>query len=131
MFVGDQAFIERAHRWRKMLGGGMRQIGSLAAACIYALENQVERLHEDHENAAALAAGLREVTQLTVLAQATNVVFLNIPEPHAKPLEAFLAKRGMLMQGVYAARLVTHLDVSRNDIDRFVAAVKNYFAGAQ
>ena len=131
MLVGDQAFIERAHRWRKMLGGGMRQIGSLAAACIYALENHVERLHEDHENAAALAAGLREVTQLTVLAQATNVVFLNIPEPHAKPLEAFLAKRGMLMQGVYAARLVTHLDVSRNDIDRFVAAVKNYFAGAQ
>ncbi|HPT56129.1 MAG TPA: low-specificity L-threonine aldolase [Casimicrobium sp.] len=131
MLVGDQAFIERAHRWRKMLGGGMRQIGSLAAACIYALENQVERLHEDHENAAALAAGLREVTQLTVLAQATNVVFLNIPEPHAKPLEAFLAKRGMLMQGAYAARLVTHLDVSRNDIDRFVAAVKNYFAGAQ
>lgn len=131
MLVGDQAFIERAHRWRKMLGGGMRQIGSLAAACIYALENHVERLNEDHENAAALAAGLREVTQLTVLAQATNVVFLNIPEPHAKPLEAFLAKRGMLMQGVYAARLVTHLDVSRNDIDRFVAAVKNYFAGAQ
>lgn len=131
MLVGDQAFIERAHRWRKMLGGGMRQIGSLAAACIYALENHVERLHEDHENAAALAAGLREVTQLTVLAQATNVVFLNIPEAHAKPLEAFLAKRGMLMQGAYAARLVTHLDVSRNDIDRFVAAVKNYFAGAQ
>ncbi len=131
MLVGDQAFIERAHRWRKMLGGGMRQIGSLAAACIYALENHVERLHEDHENASALAAGLREVTQLTVLAQATNVVFLNIPEAHAKPLEAFLAKRGMLMQGAYAARLVTHLDVSRNDIDRFVAAVKNYFAGAQ
>ena len=131
MLVGDQAFIERAHRWRKMLGGGMRQIGSLAAACIYALENHVERLNEDHENAAALAAGLREVTQLTVLAQATNVVFLNIPEAHAKPLEAFLAKRGMLMQGAYAARLVTHLDVSRNDIDRFVAAVKNYFAGAQ
>lgn len=131
MLVGDQAFIERAHRWRKMLGGGMRQIGSLAAACIYALENHVERLNEDHENAAALAAGLREVTQLTVLAQATNVVFLNIPEAHAKPLEAFLAKRGLLMQGMYAARLVTHLDVSRNDIDRFVAAVKNYFAGAQ
>ena len=131
MLVGDQAFIERAHRWRKMLGGGMRQIGSLAAACIYALENHVERLNEDHENAAALAAGLREVTQLTVLAQATNVVFLNIPEAHAKPLEAFLAKRSMLMQGAYAARLVTHLDVSRNDIDRFVAAVKNYFAGAQ
>lgn len=131
MLVGDKAFIERAHRWRKMLGGGMRQIGSLAAACIYALENNVERLHDDHENAAALAAGLREVAEITVLAQATNVVFLNIPEAHAKPLEAFLATRGMLMQGVYAARLVTHLDVSRDDINRFVAAVKVYFAGAQ
>ncbi|MEQ1597262.1 MAG: low-specificity L-threonine aldolase [Casimicrobium sp.] len=131
MLVGDKALIERAHRWRKMLGGGMRQIGSLAAACIYALENNVERLHDDHENAVALAAGLREVAAITVLGQATNVVFLNIPEAHAKALEAFLAERGMLMQGVYAARLVTHLDVSRDDINRFVVAVKDYFAGAQ
>lgn len=131
MLVGDKALIERAHRWRKMLGGGMRQIGSLAAACIYALENHVERLHDDHENAVALAAGLREVATITVLGQATNVVFLNIPEAHAKPLEAFLASRGMLMQGAYAARLVTHLDVSRDDINRFVVAVKDYFAGAQ
>ncbi len=131
MLVGDKAFIERAHRWRKMLGGGMRQIGSLAAACIYALENHVERLHDDHENAVALATGLSEIAEITVLAQATNVVFLNIPDAHAKPLEAFLATRGMLMQGVYAARLVTHLDVSRDDINRFVATVKDYFAGAQ
>ena len=131
MLVGDKALIERAHRWRKMLGGGMRQIGSLAAACIYALENNVERLHDDHENAVALAAGLREVAAITVLGQATNVVFLNIPEAHAKPLEAFVAERGMLMQGVYAARLVTHLDVSRDDINQFVVAVKDYFTGAR
>ena len=130
VLVGERAFIERAHRWRKMLGGGMRQSGYLAAACIYALENNVERLQEDHENAAALAAGLRNVAEITVLGQATNVVFLNIPEAHAKPLEAFLKDRSMLMQGVYAARLVTHLDVSRNDVDAFVAAVKDYFKGA-
>ena len=130
VLVGERTFIERAHRWRKMLGGGMRQSGYLAAACIYALENNVERLHEDHENAAALAAGLRNVAEITVLGQATNVVFLNIPEAHAKPLEAFLKDRSMLMQGVYAARLVTHLDVSRNDVDAFVAAVKDYFKGA-
>ncbi len=131
VLVGDKAFIERAHRWRKMLGGGMRQIGSLAAACIYALEHQVERLREDHDNAALLASGLREIPEIAVLGQATNVVFLNIPEQHAKPLETSLASRGMLMQGVYAARLVTHLDVSREDILRFVASVKDYFAGAR
>lgn len=130
VLVGDAAFIERAARWRKMLGGGMRQSGYLAAACIYALENNVERLADDHANAARLAAGLGEVSALTVNAQATNVVFLNIPEAHAKPLEEFLKQRGMLMQGVYAARLVTHLDVSRDDIDAFVAAVKDYFKGA-
>ena len=130
VLVGDAAFIERAARWRKMLGGGMRQSGYLAAACIYALENNVERLANDHANAARLAAGLGEVSALTVTAQATNVVFLNVPDAHAKPLEEFLKQRGMLMQGVYAARLVTHLDVSRDDIDAFVAAVKDYFRGA-
>ena len=130
ILVGERAFIERAHRWRKMLGGGMRQAGYVAAACIYALENNVERLHDDHENAVVLAAGLRDVEEITVLTQATNIVFLNIPEAHAKPLEAFLKDRGMLMQAVYAARLVTHLDVSRADIDKFVVAVKDYFKGA-
>ena len=130
LLVGQRAFIERAHRWRKLLGGGMRQSGYLAAACIYALENNVERLHDDHANAAALAAGLGEIAEITVLAQATNVVFLNIPEIHTKPLEDFVRSRGMLMQGVYAARLVTHLDVSRDDVNHFVAAVKDYFAGA-
>ena len=130
VLVGDAAFIERAARWRKMLGGGMRQSGYLAAACIYALENNVNRLADDHANAARLAAGLGEVSALTVTAQATNVVFLNVPDAHARPLEEFLKQRGMLMQGVYAARLVTHLDVSRDDIDAFVAAVKDYFQGA-
>jgi threonine aldolase len=130
VLVGDHAFIERAHRWRKMLGGGMRQAGYLAAACIYALEKHVERLHEDHDNAAALAAGLRNISRIAVTGQATNIVFLDIPEAHAAPLEAFLRQRGMLMQGACAARLVTHLDVSRDDIHRFVAAVAEYFTGA-
>ena len=131
LLVGDRAFIERAHRYRKMLGGGMRQAGYVAAACIYALENNVERLHDDHESAAALAAGLGEIAEITVLAQATNVVFLNIPEAHAKPLEDFVKTRGMLMQGVYAARLVTHLDVSRDDVNNVVAAVKDYFSASR
>lgn len=128
VLVGPHALIERAHRWRKMLGGGMRQAGYLAAAGLYALEHHVARLAEDHDNAAHLADGLARIESLQVTAQATNVVFLNLPTEHAQPLEAWLRGRGMLIQGVPAARLVTHLDVTREDVDRFVAAVAAYFA---
>jgi threonine aldolase len=128
VLVGPKPLIERAHRWRKMLGGGMRQAGYLAAAGLYALEHHVARLAEDHENAARLADGLVRVDSVEVTAQATNVVFVNLPAEHAQPLEAWLRARGILIQGVPAARLVTHLDVSREDIDRFVAAVGEYFA---
>jgi threonine aldolase len=128
VLVGPHALIERAHRWRKMLGGGMRQAGYLAAAGLYALEHHVARLAEDHDNAAHLADGLARIDSLQVTAQATNVVFLNLPAEHAQPLESWLRGRGMLIQGVPTARLVTHLDVTREDIDRFVAAVAAYFA---
>lgn len=128
VLVGPRPLIERAHRWRKMLGGGMRQAGYLAAAGLYALEHHVARLAEDHENAARLAAGLARIEPIEVTGQATNVVFVNLPAEHAQPLEAWLRARGILIQGVPAARLVTHLDVSREDIDRFVAAVGEYFA---
>jgi threonine aldolase len=114
-------------RWRKVLGGGMRQSGYVAAASIYALEHHVERLAEDHANATALAEGLGKIEQIKVSSIATNMIFMNLPDAHAKPLEQFLAKKGMLMQGAYAARLVTHLDVTRADVNRFVGAVGDYF----
>ncbi len=128
VLVGSKALIESARRWRKMLGGGMRQAGVLAAACIYALEHNVERLADDHDNAAHLAAGLAQIDQVKVLSQATNMVFAQLPPEDCSPLEAWLKERGILVQMLYASRFVTHMDVSRDDIDTFVAAAKGYFA---
>ncbi|MDR3418924.1 MAG: low-specificity L-threonine aldolase [Nevskia sp.] len=128
VLVGDAALLQRAHRWRKLLGGGMRQAGVLAAACLYALEHNVARLQQDHANAARLAQALAGIAPLQVTGQATNMVFLQIPPAHCAPLEAYLRQRGMLIQALPAARLVTHLDVGAADIDRFAAAVASYFA---
>jgi threonine aldolase len=128
VLVGSAALLARAHRWRKVLGGGMRQSGVLAAACLYALEHNVERLAQDHANAAALAQGLGQIAEIGVTGLATNMVFLQIPQPHCAPLEAYLKQHGILMQALYGTRLVTHLDVSAADIDQVVAAVKSYFA---
>ncbi len=130
VLVGSAALIEQAQRWRKVLGGGMRQSGLLAAACLYALDHHVERLAEDHENAAHLARGLADIEGVTVLSQATNMVFAQFPQAHCAPLEAWLKARGILTQMLYASRFVTHLDVSREDIDTFLAATRDYFRQA-
>jgi threonine aldolase len=128
VLVGSKELIERAFRWRKVLGGGMRQSGFLAAACIYALENNFDHLQEDHDNAARLAAGLRDIDEITVLSNHTNMVFSQIPQAHCAPLQAALQESGILTQMLYASRFVTHLDVSRADIDLVVATAKHYFA---
>jgi threonine aldolase len=128
VLVGSNALLQSAHRWRKVLGGGMRQSGLLAAACLYALDHNVERLADDHANAAHLAAGLAQIEQVKVQSQATNMVFAQFPTQHCEPLEAWLKERGILTQMLYASRFVTHRDVSRADIDTLVAAVKGYFA---
>ena len=127
VLVGSKALIEVAQRWRKVLGGGMRQAGVLAAACRYALDHNVERLAEDHDNAAHLASGLAQIDELTVQSQATNMVFVQFPPEHCQQLEAWLKARGILTQMLYASRFVTHMDVSRPDIDTFVDALKAYF----
>jgi threonine aldolase len=128
VLVGSQALIEQAQRWRKMLGGGMRQAGLLAGACLYALEHNVERLAEDHANAARLAAGLAQIEQVQVLSHASNMVFAQFPQQHCAAIETFLRERGILTQMLYASRFVTHLDVSAADIDTFLIAVKAYFS---
>jgi threonine aldolase len=128
VLVGSQALIDVAHRWRKVLGGGMRQAGILAAACLYALDHNVERLADDHAHAAHLAAGLEGIEHVKVQSVATNMVFAQFPQQHCAPLEAWLKERGILTQMLYASRFVTHKDVSRGDIDTFIAAVKAYFA---
>ena len=127
--VGSRDLIAQARRWRKMLGGGMRQAGMLAAACLYALEHNYERLAEDHENAAWLANELRQIEQLQVLSQHTNMVFVTVPATHVKPLEAHLAQRGVVFRGAYggATRLVTHLDITREDLATAAKAIRSYF----
>ncbi|MFP6561460.1 low-specificity L-threonine aldolase [Paraburkholderia sp. B3] len=128
VLVGSRALIDTAHRWRKVLGGGMRQSGVLAAACLYALDHNVARLADDHANAARLAAGLAQIGEVKVMSQATNMVFVQFPQAHCAPLEAWLKEHGILTQMLYASRFVTHLDVTAADIDTFVDAVKAYFA---
>jgi len=128
VLVGGKAFIEEARRWRKMLGGGMRQSGLLAAACLYALEHNVARLAQDHANAARLASGLGGIAPLEVTGQATNMVFLKVPQAHCTPLQHHLRRRGIIIQALYGTRLVTHLDISAADVEAMIAAVKAYFA---
>lgn len=128
VLVGSRDLIDVAQRWRKVLGGGLRQSGLLAAACLYALDHHVEGLADDHENAALLAAGLSEIDQIEVVSHATNMVFVNIPEHHCAPLGAWLKSRGIVTQMLYSSRLVTHRDVSRSDIKYVVESIKAFFA---
>jgi threonine aldolase len=127
VLVGSRALIDKAYRWRKVLGGGMRQAGYLAAACVYALEHHWDRVQEDHANAARLAKGLAEIAQVKVTAQSTNMVFVQLPQAHCAALEAHLKDRGILTQMLYATRFVTHLDVMQQDIDRVIDEVKQFF----
>lgn len=128
VLVGPQALIARALRWRKVLGGGMRQAGLLAAACLYALENHLPRLRDDHAKAARLAQGLGEIPRLRVTSQATNMVFLALPPEDCEPLGTFLRERDILVRAYDSCRLVTHGDVSSEQIETVIAAFKTFFA---
>jgi len=129
VLCGPRELIAKARRWRKMLGGGMRQAGVLAAAGIYALEHNVERLAEDHENARVLAAGLAGIDAIDVSPTGadTNMVHVRIEPRRSARMREYLDARGMRVRGQGMMRLVTHLDVDRSDIERFVAAVGEFF----
>ena len=122
--------IRRARRWRKVLGGGMRQAGILAAAGIYALQNNVNRLAEDHANAALLAEGIAEIEEMKVdpTSVQTNMVFVSVGKTTAAQLPEFLKQRGILIPGGHTIRLVTHLDLSVADIRTVIAAIKEFFS---
>jgi threonine aldolase len=130
ILVGSREFIERARRWRKMVGGGMRQAGILAAAGIYALQNHVERLAKDHEHARMLSEALNGIDELTVDMQAveTNMVFVSVDREVQPRLIGFLKSRGILVGGYDQLRLVTHLDFEAEDIPLVVATFKAFFA---
>ncbi len=120
LLVGSHEYIKRATRWRKMVGGGMRQAGILAAAGLYALENNVQRLKEDHANAHWLAGELREIG-VDVSRQDTNMVFVRVPVEQAESLGKFMKERGVLMSAGPVTRLVIHLDVNREQLAEVVS----------
>ena len=127
---GSRSFIARAHRWRKMAGGGMRQAGVIAAAALHALEHHVDRLAEDHANARRLADGLAGLVGVTVEPPQSNIVFVDVADDVAKERAAtlldHLASRGVLATGLYRLRFVTHLDVDAEGVDRAVAAMREH-----
>jgi threonine aldolase len=104
----------------------------LAAAGLYALENHVQRLKEDHDNARLLAQELASVPQVKVDGGGarTNMVFINIEAEQSRRLNKYLAERDILVGGYGAMRLVTHLDVEKADIHRFVREVSSFFEQA-
>ena len=128
VLVGSKALIDKAYRWRKVLGGGMRQAGILAAACLYALDHNVERLAQDHANAERLAAGLQGLPGVKSTSRATNMVFVEFEPSVCAGLFAEFEAQGILVLGAYggATRLVTHRDVSEADMDTVAAVAKAY-----
>ena len=136
LLVGSREFIQRAFRMRKVLGGGMRQAGVLAAAGIVALEQMVERMAEDHENSMLLARGLADYPQIDVQVErvVTNMVMFSVRNADSEPLseaqtEQFLVKareHGVLMghMGEGKIRAVTHYGINAQDIERALAGIR-------
>ena len=143
LLLGSQAFIQQARRIRKMLGGGMRQAGVLAAAGLYALQHNFERLAEDHQHAQQLAEGLQHIAtehpllkgKLELASVHTNILFTDIALDVAEPLLAYLSEQGIKLtssnynkadQHYKRVRWVTHLDISASDIERTLGAVQKF-----
>lgn len=129
VLAGDAPTIARARRCRKMLGGGMRQAGILAAACLYALAHHLPRLHEDHARARRLADGLANPLLVPDHEVQTNIVILRVAPPAtAAGLLAYLAARGILGVGFGPGRvrLVPHLDVDDADLAVVLAALNDF-----
>jgi len=130
VLVGRKDLIDRARRIRKMLGGTMRQVGILAAAGLYALEHNVDRLAEDHVNAERLAKGLLGLG-LKVDPVQTNMVFTNVPKESAAALKGHLDDSGIVTLGGTRMRLVTHLDVDAAGIDRVISVFGEFYQRAR
>lgn len=132
VLAGTTEFIEQARRWKHLLGGAMRQAGIIAAAGIYAFKYNVDRLAEDHANARALADGLAAIPGIDLLYAEipTNIVYFNVNGTGLMPMEieAVINERGVRIGGAYGQstvmRAVTHLDVSRDDCEQAVEAVR-------
>ncbi len=130
LVAGSKTFIDRVHRFRKMFGGGMRQVGIIAAAGIYALDHHIDRLKEDHQKAKHLALGLHEIQGVSIDPEyvETNIVIFDIAEMGmtAAQVRDEMKKKGVLIHpfGRTQIRVVTHLDISKEDIETALKAFK-------
>ncbi|CAA9249742.1 MAG: Low-specificity L-threonine aldolase [uncultured Chloroflexi bacterium] len=131
LLVGDAAVIQEARRWRKMIGGGLRQSGIIAAAGVVALEQMVDRLAEDHRNAKRLAQGLNSIPGLVVDVDAvdTNIIMLDVDDQRVDPKSfvARLREQGVKIGSPYGPRirLVTHYQVTSDDVDFTLRAAEH------
>ncbi len=131
LLVGDKPFINEARKWRKMLGGGMRQAGIVASACEYALENNVERLRDDHENALRLAEGLAAVPGISCdpAGVQTNMVFIIVDdEARVADYTDYMEEQGIVLMGGQVMRLVTHLDIDAAAVEKTIELSMGFFS---
>jgi threonine aldolase len=129
ILCGSKELIKKARRWRKVVGGGMRQAGVLAAAGLIALSRHVDRLAEDHANMQLLAAGLSQIEGISfdpAFVQ-TNMVFISLNTGSAEELADYLQQHGILILPRHPIRLVTHLDVTAVDMVTVIETVKEFF----
>ncbi len=131
VIVGSEDYIMEARRWRKMVGGSMRQVGVIAAAGLVALDSMVERLAEDHSNARKLAHGLAEIPGISIEPDAlpTNLVFFDVEREDREDLHRRLVERGIKGGGGQKRwRYVTHYGITESDIDYTLASVREVFS---
>jgi len=126
VLVGSKADLTEAHRWRKMFGGGMRQAGVIAAAGLYALENNIDRLSEDHKRAHRLAEAVNEIDGLSVNLDAvqSNIVFIGIEKGKTQEVIGALSKQGVEILGIddSTVRAVFHLHITDEDVEKAIEA---------
>ena len=132
VLCGSTAFIDRAWRWKQRLGGSLRQAGLSAAGCLYALDHNIDRLAEDHANAAVLARGLGQIEGIAVETPETNLVFFDTRGTGmtADALAAGVRAEGLSVSvmGAYRVRACTHLDVDRAGVDDAVRIIRAFLA---
>ena len=127
VLCGSREYITRANRWRKMTGGGWRQAGILAAAGIYALENNVERLKEDHDNAVWLEQQLRAIgVEIAAPGAQTNILYIKQSAELAAKLGPWMRERGVILSAGALTRLITHIDISRADLQKVVSLWQDF-----
>jgi threonine aldolase len=127
ILCGSKPLIKEAMRWRKMLGGGMRQAGMIAAGGLYALEHNVARLAEDHDNAAYFAGELAKMRSIKVSTPQTNIFYVDIPAFVCQGLNDVLQLTRIRVSMSPRLRIVTHMDASRADIERAITVFGDFF----